>query len=146
MHTTAKQRITLGRLLGIDYGTVRIGLALTDPMKIIASAFKTISGVDETQVFNDLRIIIKEQEIEKIILGIPMGLKDNRTIKTIEVEAFAEKLKILGLPIEFWDESYSSVEAHKVLKSMGKKTGHNKEKIDSIAAAIVLGDYLRSIS
>lgn len=136
----------MGRLLGIDYGTVRIGLALTDPLKIIASSFKTIQAADENQIINDLKIIIAEQDVEKIILGLPVGLNDNRTIKTIEVEAFAGKLKILGLPIEFWDESYTSVDAQKVLKSMGKKTGHNKDKIDRIAAAIMLGDYLRSIS
>lgn len=136
----------MGRYLGIDYGTVRIGLALTDPMKIIASSFKTIPAIDEQQIFRDLKTVIAEQDVEKIILGLPIGLNDNRTIKTIEVEAFAEKLKILGLPIEFWDESYTSVDAQKILKSMGKKTGHNKDKIDRIAAAIMLGDYLRSIS
>ena len=134
----------MGRYLGIDYGTVRIGLALTDPMKIISSGFKTIPGGAVEQVLELLRAVIKENDVEKIILGYPEGLDGQKTAKTLEVESFAEKLKVLGLPIDFWDESFTSVRAQNILKSMGKKTGHNKEKIDEIAAALMLEDYLRS--
>jgi len=135
----------MGRILGIDYGHVRIGLALTDPMKIIASAYKTITVKSEEDTLAQLKEIIEKEEVEMILLGHPMGLNGNKTRKTLEVEEFSEKLKTLGLKIVFWDESFSSVEAHKVIHQMGKKTGNNKEKIDMIAASIVLQDYLRTI-
>ena len=136
----------MGRILGIDYGHVRMGLALTDPMKIIASAYKTLDITSDTDTLKELEEIIKEEDVEKILLGIPMGLSGKKTKKTIEVEEFAEKLKTLGKEIVYWDESFSSVQAHQVLHKMGKKTGNNKKKIDMIAAAIVLQDYLKTQS
>lgn len=136
----------MGRILGIDYGHVRMGLALTDPMKIIASAYKTLDVTSDVNTLKELEEIIKEEDVEKILLGIPMGLSGKKTKKTIEVEEFAEKLKTLGKEIVYWDESFSSVQAHQVLHKMGKKTGNNKKKIDMIAAAIVLQDYLKAQS
>lgn len=134
----------MGRLLGIDYGTVRIGLALTDPMQIIASPFKSINGKGD--YISELKEIVKENEVEKIILGYPMGLSGNKTQKTLEVDKFCEELKVLGLEVVFWDESFTSVQAHDTIRKLGKKASKNKEKVDPIAASIMLSDYLKSIS
>jgi len=136
----------MGRILGIDYGHVRMGLALTDPMQIIASAYKTLDVRSDEQTLKELKAIIEEEGVEKILLGIPMGLSGKKTQKTLEVEAFSEKLKTLGKEVVYWDESFSSVQAHQVIHKMGKKTGDNKKKIDMIAAAIVLQDYLKAQS
>lgn len=134
----------MGRILGIDYGEVRMGLALTDPLKIIASAYKTIEVKKEKDIFVVLEDIVIKEDIEKIVLGIPFGSNGKKTKKTIEVEAFLEKLKDrFKIKIDTWDESFSSVKAHDVIHKMGKKTGNNKKMIDKIAAAIVLEDYLR---
>ena len=136
----------MGRILGIDYGHVRIGLALTDPLKIIASAYKTLKVKSIKESINDILKEIKEQEVEKIILGLPMGLNGEKTKKTEEVDAFYEKLKSrTDIEIILFDESFSSVAAHKIMHQMGKKTGHNKEMVDMIAASVVLQDYLRTV-
>ncbi len=136
----------MGRILGIDYGHVRIGLALTDSLKIIASAYKTLKVKSIKESINDIIEEIKENDVEKIILGLPMGLNGEKTEKTKEVERFYEKLKSkTDLEIVFFDESFSSARAHKIMHQMGKKTGHNKELVDMIAASVVLQDYLQTI-
>ncbi|MDA3885658.1 MAG: Holliday junction resolvase RuvX [Candidatus Delongbacteria bacterium] len=135
----------MSRILSIDHGEVRIGLAMTDPMKIISSPFKTIKNTGDENVLSELRDIILKNEIELIILGHPMGLNGQKTKKTEHVEKFAEKLKELGLDIVLFDESFSTVRAHQIIHEMGRKTGNSKDIIDAIAAQVILEDYLRSI-
>ncbi len=133
----------MGRILCIDYGEVRMGLALSDPLQIISSAYKTIEVKKEDNIFNTLKDIIKKEEVTLVVLGMPFGSGGKKTKKTLEVEKFLEKLKKnIDLPIDTWDESFSSVKAHSVMHKMGKKTGANKKMVDKLAAAIVLEDYL----
>ncbi|HQO08543.1 MAG TPA: Holliday junction resolvase RuvX [Clostridiales bacterium] len=135
----------MSRILAIDYGDVRIGLALTDPLKIISSGYKTIKNEGDEKIIDALKAIILSEEVEKIILGHPVGLDGNKTKKTVQVEQFGEKLKLLGKEIILFDESFSSKRAHQIIHEMGKKTGNNKEMIDMLAAQVILEDYLRSV-
>ena len=134
----------MGRFLGIDYGDSRIGLAISDPNKIIASPFKTIKneGFDKTKekIFD----IIKENEIELIVLGLPLGLSGSDTTQTQRVRMFQDFIKDLDIPIHMQDERLSSLSAKKSLIQQKIKTGHNKHLIDSTAAAIFLQHYLDS--
>jgi len=131
--------------MSIDYGDVRIGLAVTDPLKIISSAYRTIKNDGIVSVLAVLKEVVIKEEVERIILGHPVGLDGNKTKKTVQVEEFAEKLKELGVEIVLLDESFTTKRAHDILHSMGKKTGDNKDKIDMIAAQVILEDYLRTI-
>lgn len=133
------------RYMSVDYGDVRIGIAVTDPLKIISSAYKTIRNEGIVTVLALLKEITVKEDIERIILGHPVGLDGNKTKKTIQVEEFAEKLKELGIEVVLLDESFTTKRAHDILHSMGKKTGNNKDKIDMIAAQVILEDYLRTI-
>ena len=135
----------MGRYLAVDFGDVRIGLALTDPLKIISSSYRTLKNTGFENVLSELKEIIGKEDIELIVLGHPVGLNGNKTKKTIQVEQFLEKLKELGVPVELYDESFSTVQAHKIIHSMGKKTGNNKEMVDMLAAQVILEDYLRSV-
>jgi len=135
----------VSRYLSIDHGEVRIGLALTDPMKIISSAYRTLQNTGIENILLQLKEIIEKEDVEKIILGYPLGLNGNKTKKTVMVEEFAEKIKSLGIPIVFYDESFSTYRAHEIIHSMGKKTGNNKEMVDMLAAQVILEDYLRSV-
>jgi len=135
----------VGRYLAIDYGDVRIGLAISDPFKIISSAYKTLKNTGTDNILFELKDIILKEDVEKIVLGHPVGLDGNKTKKTLQVEEFAEKLKGLGIEVMLFDESFSSVRAHRIIHEMGKKTGNNKDKIDMLAAQVVLEDYLRSV-
>jgi len=129
----------MSRILGVDYGDSRIGLALSDPLKIIASPYKTIpnKGWDSA-----LESIIQEEEIETIVVGYPIGLKGQETTQTEKVIMFAESLKKFKLPIHLEDERLSSVSAQKSLIKQNIKTGHNKGMIDERAAAILLQQFL----
>jgi len=133
----------MGRFLAIDHGNKRVGLALSDPMKIIAKPFRTLTFTDASELLNSLRDIIESESVEQIILGLPRGMKGQDTAQTKVVLAFAEQLKsALDIPIELIDERLSSVSAEKALIQQEVKTGHNKGRIDETAAAIFLQQYL----
>ena len=133
----------MGRFLAIDFGEKRVGLALSDPTKIIAKPFKSISYTSQDELINKISLIIEEQNVEKIILGLPKGLKGQKTDQTNQVLEFYSLIKNkIDTPIFMEDERLSSVSAKKSLILQNIKTGHNKGLIDETAAAIFLQLYL----
>tara|TARA_B100000767_G_C19595063_1_gene463127 strand:- start:200 stop:610 length:411 start_codon:yes stop_codon:yes gene_type:complete len=134
----------MGRILGIDYGDVRIGLALSDPLQIIASPFRTIQNRNNDFILKELDSIINEKKIESLVIGLPIGLNNQETIQTKKVRLFADQIKILGAPIYFQDERLSSISAKKSLIMQNIKTGTNKSMIDKAAAAIFLQQFIDS--
>jgi putative Holliday junction resolvase len=132
----------MGRVLGIDYGDSRIGLAMSDPLKIIASPYKTIRNEGNEKCLQVFQSLIKEKDVEAIVVGLPMGLKGQETVQTKKVREFADLLYTLKLPIGLEDERLSSVSAEKSMIQQNIKTGHNKELIDQRAAAIILQQFL----
>ncbi len=132
----------MGRLLGIDHGDSRIGLALSDRLHLIASPYKTVPASPRTMLIDLLREIIVDQEIDEIVVGLPLGMQNRQTDRTIVVRKFAEDLAALNLPIHLEDERLSSVSAVKSLVLQGVKTGHSKGLVDQTAAAIILQQYL----
>ena len=132
----------MGRVLGIDYGDSRIGLAMSDPLKIIASPFKTIRNEGNEKCLQVFQSLIKEKDVEAIVVGLPMGLKGQETVQTKKVREFVNLLYALKLPIHLEDERLSSVSAEKSMIQQNIKTGHNKGLIDQRAAAIILQQFL----
>ena len=132
----------MGRVLGIDYGDSRIGLAMSDPLKIIASPFKTIRNEGNEKCLQIFQSLIKEKDVEAIVVGLPMGLKGQETVQTKKVREFSDLLYTLKLPIHLEDERLSSVSAEKSMIQQNIKTGHNKGLIDQRAAAIILQQFL----
>jgi putative Holliday junction resolvase len=132
----------MGRVLGIDYGDSRIGLAMSDPLKIIASPFKTIRNEGNEKCLQVFQSLIKEKDVEAIVVGFPIGLKGQETAQTKKVREFADLLYALKLPIRLEDERLSSVSAEKSMIQQNIKTGHNKGLIDRRAAAIILQQFL----
>lgn len=136
----------MGRFLGIDHGNKRVGLALSDPMKIIAKPFKTLTYSNSADLMNALKDIIESESVERIVLGLPKGMKGKDTAQTEVVMNFADQLKAqLDIPIQLIDERLSSVSAEKALIQQEVKTGYNKGRIDETAAAIFLQQYLEQI-
>ncbi|HAP34590.1 MAG TPA: Holliday junction resolvase RuvX [Bacteroidetes bacterium] len=135
------------RYLGIDYGSVRIGLALSDPLKIIANGFTTIQNDD--RCLEKILTIIKEQNVEKIIIGKPLNLKGEMGTKAEEVLQFIKKLQeITSLEIHQIDERFTSVMAQASILAMGtpkKKRQQNKGKVDEVASAILLQGFLDTV-
>ena len=133
----------MGRILGIDHGNVRIGLALSDPLKIIAKPYKTITYKNGNDLFRQLNGIITDECVEHIVVGFPKGMGGQTTKQTEIVTLFVQQLKEeIDLSVSLEDERLSSVSAEKALILQNVKTGHNKGRIDETAAAIVLQQYL----
>ena len=137
----------MGRLLAIDHGEKRIGLALSDPNKIISKPLKTISYSNYENLSIDLIDIINRHKIEKLIIGLPIGMHGANTLQTDKVKDFISYLENkIDIPIIMFDERLSSVSAKKSLVAQGIKTGYNKSKIDETAAAIFLQHYLDQLN
>lgn len=132
------------RILAIDHGTVRIGLAISDEMEIVASPLKTIDSQHEPE--RTISRIIKEKHIGKIVVGMPYHMSGDKGGAAERVEKFADRLgKELRheVPIEFVDERFSSVEAEASLSRAGI-TGKRErnEVVDQLAAVVILQGYL----
>ena len=135
----------MGRLLALDIGERRIGVALSDPMHIIASPHSIIDRKITPDYMDEIQKLISEQEVEALVIGLPLTLKNNVSQQTQKVQLFIQELNTeLTLPIHIVDERLSSVSAKDALKLKGIKTGHNKGEIDKTAAAIFLQEFLDS--
>lgn len=137
------------RIMAIDFGMKRIGIALSDSLQMFAYAHKTISNNSTT--LNEIDKIVKEKNVTKFILGIPneeRQKKDSKTSVIKDIKKFKESLeKKFSLDVELWDETYTSVIAQqKILESVNKKVKRqNKDLLDMYSAAIILQEYLDSI-
>ena len=132
----------MGRCIGIDLGTKRVGLALSDSLNIIASPFKTLTFIDNDDLILKLSNVIKDNNVKTIILGLPLNMSGVDTEQTKKVRTFKNVLAKLNIPIFFEDERLSSISAKKSLVMQNVKTGHNKAEIDRTAAAIILQQFL----
>jgi putative Holliday junction resolvase len=135
----------MGRLLGIDYGQKRVGLALSDPAKIICSPHGTIQRKDDEDVVRQVVALCAEKEVERIIVGLPLNMNGSNSESTDKAEAFAEKLRQAApVPVEMWDERLSSVSAERLLIDAGTSRQKRKGMVDRIAAQIILQNYMES--
>ena len=137
----------LSRVLGLDFGERRIGLALSDPLGIIAKPLTIIDRKKTADYISRISEIVSERKITSIVVGLPLTLKGDYSKQTEIVLAFIDQLKSdLQIPIMTVDERLSSVAAVKSLQAQAVKTGHNKGRVDETAAAIFLQEYLDSQS
>ena len=132
------------RILCIDYGAKRTGIAVTDPLKLIATALATIAT---KEIFSFLKTYTKAEPVELIIVGAPVNLDDSDTHATPLVKQFVNRLnkELPHIPVKMVDERYTSKLAVRAMIEMGmkKKDRRNKENIDQIAATIMLQEYLQ---
>lgn len=126
------------QLLAIDYGDVRVGLALADAQIKIAVPYGVL--INDEQLLTNLAKLILDHQVSRIVVGYPRNQAGEATAQTAKVEAFVEQLRAIKGDIVFQDESLTSVLAEQRLKSF--KKNYNKEDIDAHAAAIILEDYL----
>ena len=133
------------RALGIDFGDVRVGLALSDLTKTISKPFETIKYINLEDLSLQLKVIIEEKEVDTLVVGIPFNMSGKDTKQTVKVREFVLFTEnTINLPIHLIDERLTSKEAEKTMHTLNIKTGHNKGTIDKIAASIILQEYLDS--
>lgn len=134
----------MGRILSIDYGGKRTGLAVTDPLKIIATALGT---VDTPKLMSFLKEYLGKEPVEKVIIGMPLNWDDTATHATPLVERFLKDFRkaFPNMPIETVDERYTSKLASQAMVQMGmkKKQRQDKKMVDQIAATIMLQEYMQ---
>lgn len=132
----------MGRLLGIDHGDRRIGLALSDPIPLIASPLKTLVINSQQEAIQAILKVIAENDVSIIIVGKPLGLKGNETKQTKHVLKFVDELRKHDLDVVLQDERLTSVSAEKSYQNEGFNLRGKKELIDETAAAILLQQYI----
>ena len=136
----------LSRILGLDFGERRIGLALSDPLGIIAKPLTVIDIKKTKDYFSKISEIINNNDVSSVVVGLPLTLKGMHSKQTETVLSFIDQLKNkINLPVITIDERLSSLAAEKSLIHQGVKTGHNKALIDETAAAIFLQEHLDSL-
>lgn len=135
----------MARILSIDYGKKRTGLAVTDPLQLIAGGLATVST---SELFNYLQDYIKREQVEKVIIGKPLQTNGEPSENLNRVQQFVNRWKkaIPHIPIEYYDERFTSVLAHRTIldSGIGKKARQNKALVDEISATILLQDYMES--
>lgn len=131
------------RLMGIDHGEVRIGVALSDPLGMFASPHTIITHSTREEDFAALARIARDEGVVKIVIGLPTDSEGRIGHQAARVVEWARTLaELVSLPIVFWDESYSSVDAAEALQSTGKRRRRRGEPLDDVAAAAILQEYL----
>jgi putative holliday junction resolvase len=133
----------MARILAIDYGLKRTGIAVTDPLKIIATALTTI---ESARIFTFLEEYLKKETVELILIGDPRNLDDSPTSLSTDVQRIIGIMqkKFPAIPVKTVDERYSSVMASRAMVDMGMKKNRRREKgqVDQIAAAMMLQEYM----
>jgi len=131
------------RFLGLDVGTKRIGVAISDPLAITAQPLKVVLRTPEFKAIEEIKKICNENNVEIIISGLPKNMDGTLGFQAQDVQEFAEKLKnSTGLNIEFIDERLTSKSAEKFLIEQNKKPSKNKGLIDITSAILILQQYL----
>lgn len=131
------------RKLGIDFGDARIGLAISDPLGMIASGLDTLKSAGMEKDSNTIASLCKKHEVDTIVLGLPLNMDGSSGARVEKTKIFADILKEkTGLKIEFVDERLTTVESEKMLIELGRKRDQRKEVIDKISANIILQNYL----
>ncbi|HVS37449.1 MAG TPA: Holliday junction resolvase RuvX [Gemmataceae bacterium] len=135
--------MSAGRLLGVDYGDVRVGLAVSDPDRKIAFPLATYtrqSGERDAAYFAS---VVKAERVAELVVGLPVHLSGREGQKAAAARAFAAWLaRATGLPVQFWDERFTTVEAESALWNAGLTHKKRKARRDKVAAQILLQAYL----
>ncbi len=133
------------RILGIDYGEKRIGVAISDPLEIIAQGLPTINRTVISADLESLRKIIADREVDEIVIGLPKNMNNTLGQKATEALEFVEALKSkVSLPVHMLDERLSTVMGNKALMEGGLSRKKRKTKVDMVAAQLILQKYLDS--
>jgi putative Holliday junction resolvase len=133
------------RILGIDFGEKRIGLAISDPLGFTAQGLETLANESRGQVLEALSKICKEREVREVVIGLPVNMNGSLGPKAKEVMELASELeKKLGLAVKTWDERLTSQQVNRLMIEADISRGKQKKNVDRLAATVILQSYLES--
>ena len=134
----------MARILAVDYGKRRTGLAVTDELQIIAGGLTT---VDTKNLLDYILSYLEKEPVERIVVGLPKQMNNEPSENMCRIEPFVNRLrKLVKIPVEYYDERFTSVLAHQAMlqSGIGKMARRNKELVDEISATIILQSYMES--
>ena len=132
----------MNRFIGIDFGMSKVGLAISDPSKIISMPLKVLRYKNPKNLIEDLQINATENNVDTFVVGYPLNMNNEKNEMTSLVDNFKDELIDLGFKVFLQDERLSSESAKKIMHEQNIKTGNNKEQIDLIASTIILQSFL----
>ena len=133
-------------ILGLDIGDARTGVAISDELGIAAHPLCTIQRKSRKAVLAELQGLVAAHKVERIVVGLPLQLDGEEGVQARKVKQFAERLEQqVNLPIVFWDESFTTVEASQILRGTKKRRRKRKRVIDQVAAVLILEGYLEEL-
>ncbi len=135
-----------GRVLALDWGTVRVGVALSDPGRVLASPYDTFPAKPKQQLFDRIRKVVTQEEVKDIIVGLPLNMDGSEGDSAKKARAFAVEIENeTGIEVICLDERLSSFSAEQTLRAVGRKPSKDKARVDRVAATLVLQEYLDSL-
>lgn len=133
------------RVLALDVGEKRIGVAISDLSQTLARSLEVIQGGSRQEGFTAVGRLIEEYEVEKVVVGYPRSLDGMAGAQAERVERYAADLaKAVTVPVLLWDERFSTVSAERLMREAGLRGEKKQERVDAVAAAVILQDYLDS--
>ena len=133
------------RVLGLDVGSRRIGVAVSDPLGITAQGLETIQRRNKRLDLETLRNVIREYDVSEIVVGYPLRMSGEEGIQAEKMQRFAEDLrKHFGLPVHLWDERLTSAEANRLLRETEMSIHRRGQVVDQMAAVLILQNWMES--
>ena len=133
----------MGRILGLDVGSRRIGVAVSDPLGITAQGLETLERKNKRYDFEYLRRVIRDYEVKEIVVGLPLRMSGAEGTQSEKMRAFAEELqKKFGLPVHLWDERLTSAEANRFLRETEMSIEKRGKAVDRMAAVLILQGWM----
>ena len=133
------------RVLALDVGDKRVGVAISDLTQFLARSLKVIQRGPHQEDFAAVARLVEEYEVERVVVGYPRSLDGTVGRQAEKVERYAVGLaKALTVPVLLWDERFSTVSAERLMREAGLRGKKKRERIDAVAAAVILQDYLDS--
>lgn len=131
------------RVMAVDYGDARTGVAISDPTGLLAGFTTVIQSHKSEFVAQEIAKLVQTHQVEELIVGFPRNMDGTEGPRAALYREFAAQLEaVTGLPVTLWDERRTTIEAHAILHDSGKKMKQHKKNVDAVAAALILEGYL----
>jgi putative Holliday junction resolvase len=139
------REVPVGRVLGLDVGSRRIGVAVSDPLGITAQGLDTLQRTTKRRDFDHLQRVIQEYDVREIVVGLPLRMSGAEGIQSDKMQVFAEELrKRFRLPVHLWDERLTSVEANRLLREADLSIEKRGKAVDRMAAILILQGWMEN--
>jgi putative holliday junction resolvase len=138
-----KEEAPIRRVLGLDVGSKRIGIAVSDPLGITAQGLETLQRQNKRRDFEKLVQVVRDYEVAEIVVGFPLRMSGVEGIQAEKMHRFADELRErVGLPVHLWDERLTSAEANRLLRETDMSILRRRQVVDQMAAVLILQSWM----